>query len=92
MRAKEAQRFAEIAAEQVHDRRDEYHRLSEEYEVEGYLKSWGVSAELVRDAAAATHSVSHRTNDRCCNEVKYLQQVLDLLESFLRRDTHHDDF
>ena len=30
-RAKVVQRFAEIAAEQVRDRRDDYHRLSEEY-------------------------------------------------------------
>ena len=48
--------------------------------------------ELVRDTAAATHSLSCGTNDRDCNEVKSLQDALDLLEGFLLRDTHHDDF
>ena len=32
-KAKEAQRFAEVAAQAVHDRREDYHRLSEDYEV-----------------------------------------------------------
>ena len=83
MRAKEAQRLAEIVAEQVCDRRDEYHRLSEEYEAaEEYLNDGPVCIrELVPDTAAATHSLSCGTNDRDCNEVKYLQEALDLLES-----------
>ena len=38
------------------------------------------------------HSLTCGTNDRDCNEVKYLQEARDLWESFLRRDTHHDDF
>ena len=50
----------------------------------------GCIRELVRDTAAATHSLLCGTTD--CNEVKSLQDALDLLEGFLRRDTHHDDF
>ena len=46
----------------------------------------------MRDTVAATHSQSCGTNHRDCNEVKYLQDALDLSESFLRQDTHHDDF
>ena len=45
MRAKEAQRFAEIAQDKVFDRRDEHHGLTEEYEgAEEHLnEGWGVS-------------------------------------------------
>ena len=32
IRAKDAQRFAEVAAEQIYNRRDQYHRHSEDYE------------------------------------------------------------
>ena len=81
IRVKDAQPFAEIAQEQVHDRRSEENR--------GILNR---ARELVRETTAATHSLSCSTNDRHCNEVKYLQEALDLTESFLRRDTHHDDF
>ena len=42
----------------------------------------GCAGELVRDAAAATQSLSCGTSDKDCNEVKYLQEALDLLESF----------
>ena len=42
------------------------------------------------ETAAATHSLSCGTNDKDSNEVKYLQEPLDLLEGFLHRDTHDD--
>ena len=60
IRAKDAHRFADIAQEQDYDRRDEYHRLSEEYAAaDGYLNEGLVCIrELVRDTAAATHSLS----------------------------------
>ena len=54
-RAKDAQ------AEQVHDRRDQFHRLSEDYESAEEL---GCIRDLVRDTAAATHALSCGTNDR----------------------------
>ena len=94
LKVKDAQRYAEIAQEQVYDRREAHHRLSDEYvAAEEYLhEGSGCIRELVRDTAAATHSLSCGTNDKDCNEVKSLQDALDLLEGFLRRDTHHDDF
>ena len=49
----------------------------------------GASAS-VRDTALVTHSLSCGTNDRDGNEVKYLHEALDLLESFHRRDTRED--
>ena len=66
IRAKDAQRFAEIAAEQVYDRRDPYHRHSEDYEsAEADLKEMlGCIRDLVRDTAAAAHAPSFGTNDR----------------------------
>ena len=39
-------------------------------------------------STGATHSLSCGTTDRDCNEAKYLQEALDLLDSFHRRDTH----
>ena len=78
----EAQRFAEIVAEQVYDRRDEYHQLSEEYEsAEEHLnQALGCIHELVRDIAAATHALSCGTNDRDSGGVKFLQEALELVK------------
>ena len=83
----------EITLEQVYNRRDEHHRLAEEYgAAEGYLNEGsGSIGDLPRDTAAATRTLSCGTNDSQCNKVRYLQEALDLLESFLRRDTHRKD-
>ena len=82
---KEAQRLAESAQSQVHDRRECYRRLSPEYDGLGRI------SEVVRDKAAATHSFSCGTNCRDCNEVKYLLEALDLMERFHRQDTHREE-
>ena len=42
--------------------------------------------EILRDTAGATHSVSCGTTDRDRNEATYLQESLDLPESFHRHD------
>ena len=56
LKVKEAQRFAEIAQEQVYDRRERYRRLSEEYAAaEEYLnEGLGCTSEHVRDSSATT--------------------------------------
>ena len=71
LKVKVAQRFAEIAQEQVDDRREEYNRLAEEYvAAEGYLnEGLGCIRDLERGAAAATYSLSCGTNDTDSNEV-----------------------
>ena len=70
------------------DRRECYRRLAAEYAAaeECLNNGSGNISELVRDTAATTHSLSCGTIDRDCNEVKYLQEALDLLESFHRLD------
>ena len=42
--------------------------------------------QLTRDTAGATHALSCGTTDRDCNEVRYLQESLDMIEDFQRRD------
>ena len=81
--AKEAQRCAEIAAQLVHDSREDYHRLSEDYEaVEDDLnEELGCVRALVGDTAAATSTLSCGTNDRDSNELKYFQEALRLVDS-----------
>ena len=63
--SKEAQRFAEVAAEQVDDRVDQKHRLPQDYEsAEADLnEGLGGIRDFVRDTAAAAHALSCRTND-----------------------------
>ena len=70
-----------------------YRRLSAEYAAaEEHLNDGlGCISDLIRDAAAATHSLSCGTNDRDCKEAKYLQDALDLLESFHRGDAHRKE-
>ena len=59
----EAQRFTEIAQEQVCDRRERYRRLSVECAAAEECLNEGLEciSELVRDAAADTQSLSCRT-------------------------------
>ena len=56
LKVKEAQRFAEIAQEQIYDRRERYRRLSEEHAAaEEFLnEGLGCISEIVRDSSAAT--------------------------------------
>ena len=81
MTVKEAQRYAEIAHEQVCDRLERYQQPSvEDASAENYLNE-GLEciSDLVRDTATATHSLSCGAKDRDCNEVEDL------------RDTHRED-
>ena len=84
IRGKDTQRFEEMAAEQVYDRLDQYHRLSEECEsAEDDLNEGLVCIrDLVRDTAAAAHALSCGTNDRDSNEEKYLQEALEIVGEF----------
>ena len=50
----------------------------------------GRISELVRDTAAATHSLSCGMNDMDRNEAKYLQEALDLFENVHHRVTHRE--
>ena len=43
------------------------------------------SGQLVKDTAGATHALSCGVPDRECNEEKYLQEALDMIEEFQRR-------
>ena len=47
--------------------------------------------ECTRETAGATHSLSCGTTDRECNQVKYLQEALVMLESFHLRDTRRGE-
>ena len=82
--------MAESAIAQVHDHRERYRRMSAEYAAVGECLNDGHGriSEPARGIAAATRSLSSGTNDRDCNEVKYLQEALGLLESLHRRNTH----
>ena len=80
LKVKDAQRFAEIAQEAVHDRRESCQRLAVEYATaEEYLnEGLGCISDLVRETAAAAHSLSRGKNERDSNEVRYLHEALDL--------------
>ena len=87
--AKEAQRFAEIAAQQVHDSRGDYRRHSEDHEAA--KDDLGCIRALVGDTAAAKSALSCGMIDRDSNELKYLQDALRLVDSLLCREIR-DDF
>ena len=61
------------------------HGTAEEDQNEGL----GRMGQLIRDTAGATHALSC-TTDRDCNEAKYLQEALDMIEDFQQRDTRHE--
>ena len=69
-KAKKAQRIAAIAAEQICDRRDRYHRLSEDCgsAEEDVNEELGCVRHLV-DTAAAIHALSCGKYDRDSNKV-----------------------
>ena len=46
----------------------------------------GRVGQLIR----ATRPLSCGTTDRDCNEVKFLQEALDMIEDFQRRDTRRE--
>ena len=44
----------------------------------------------IRFLAGATHALSCGTTDRDCNELKYVQEALDVIGDFQQRDTRRD--
>ena len=46
--------------------------------------------QLIRDTAGASHALSCGTTDRDCNEVKYLQEAVGMIENFQRQDTRRE--
>ena len=54
--------------------------------VEGELhESLGKLGQLVQDTAKATRALSCGVPDRECNQAKYLQEALDMIEESQRR-------
>ena len=78
--------------QQICDRRDQYHRLSEDCGSveEDVNEELGCVRDLVRDTTAAIHALSCGKCDRDNNE--YLQGALELMESSLSLGSHHDDW
>ena len=46
--------------------------------------------QLTRDTAGATHALTCGTTDRDCNEVKNLQEAVEMIENFHRWDTRRE--
>ena len=88
-RVNEAKRKADDAQDQVQvDTERCRHPTSVRVTAEENMnEGWGRRSELIRDTAGSAHSSSCGTTDRDCNEVKYLQEAMDMLESFHTRDT-----
>ena len=88
----DAKRKADDAEDRVKVQRERCHRLTSVYGTaeEDLNESLRRMGQLIRDTAGETHSLSCGTTDRDCNEVKYLQEALDLIETFLRRDTRRE--
>ena len=86
------ERLAEITAQAVHDRRMDYYWLSEEYETieQDLNEGLGCIRELVGDTAEATSALSCGTNDMDRNELRYLQDALQLVDSMLGKKSHDD--
>ena len=83
----ESMRKVSESREQCHDIAETHARI--EADLNEVL---GVIRVQVKNTAAATHASSRCTNDRDNNEVRYLQEGLTLLDSFLNKETHNDEF
>ena len=85
-------RLESFAAQMVHDRREDCHRLSEEHVTaeDDFNEGLGCVRALVGDTAAATSALSCGTNDRDDNELKYLQEALCLVDGLLGRRSHNE--
>ena len=88
----EADRKADDAHDQVKAHRERCHRLSVVYGTaeEDPNEALGLMGQLTRDTAGATHALTCGTTDRYCNEVTYLQEALEMIEKFHRRDTRRE--
>ena len=66
--------------------------MSEEFETaeEDLNECLGRMAQLMQDTAGATHALSCGTTDRDSNEVRYLEEALDMMEDFQRRIARRD--
>ena len=79
--AKEAQRFAEIAAQAVHDSRQDYHQLA---------ASFGEAQGALNDGLGIVHKRHvHRYWDRTANETEYLRKDLCLLQKIMNEEDTH---
>ena len=80
-------RKADDAHEQMRTHRDRCRRATKEFETaeDDFNECLGSMEQLTQDTAEATHALSCGVPDRDSNEVRCLQEVLDMIEDFQRR-------
>ena len=85
-RVTEAKRKADDAQDQIRAHRERCRRVLVEYETaeEDLIECLGRVGQLIRGTAGGTHALSCGTTDRDSNEVRYLQEALDMVEDFQR--------
>ena len=88
----ETKRKADDAHDRIKTHRDRCRRATKELGTfeEDLNDSLGRMEQLKEDTAAATHTLSCSIPDRDYNEVRYLQETLDMIEDFQRRGSRWD--
>ena len=85
---KEAQRFADISAQAVHDSRQDKHQLATAFdESEGALnEGLGFVHKLFSSTTTATSAMSIDTGDRTVHEQDFLLKALFLLQKIINEE------
>ena len=80
-------RKADDADDRISFHRDQCRRATKELvsAEEELNDSLGRLGQLIKDTAGATHALSCGVGDRESNEVRYLQEALDMIEEFQKR-------
>ena len=91
-RVAETKRKVDDVQDLIRAHRERCRRVSEEYGTaeEDLNECPGRMGQLMRDTAGATHASSCCTTDRDFNEVRYLQEALDMMEDFQRRRSRRE--
>ena len=85
-------RQADDAHDQISAHRDRCRRATEFVTAEEDLNDClGRMGQLAQDTAGGTHALSCGVPDRDSNEVRYLQEALDMIEDFQRRGARQEE-
>ena len=86
-RTTETKRKADDAHDRIRTYRFRCRRATKELETaeKDFNDSLALMSQLIKDTAGATHALSCGVPNRESNEVRYLQEALDMIEDFQRR-------